>query len=267
VKAGIHPLSQKEMTMRSSILVVVLFLGCAGAGPVEPGSNIISGIIVEQEAGGVWLTDIDGGRAFIANGAVGSTGPQGAQGVSGTRGAQGEQGIQGIKGDNGARGERGVQGETPASPTLYSADGGVVGFAMFNGNTESLRSVFVPSANCVATMEWEASTDGGSQLNPIREAIYYDGPACSGRAFVLFPSLHFPSGCYQEANDPSGQVLKAVQPIHPRRFSAASRMIRSQTAGGQFILQCMANNAAGTGVELTFASLPNVPFPVTIGMR
>jgi len=252
--------------MRFSILVVVLFLGCAGAGPVES-NNVTSGIIVEQVAGGVWLTDIDGGRAFIANGPEGSTGPQGTQGVSGTRGPQGEQGIQGVKGDNGARGERGLQGDTPASPTLYSADGGVVGFAMFNGNTESLRSVFVQSSNCVATMEWDPVTDGGSQLNPIREAIYFDGPACSGRAFVLFPSLHFPSGCYQEANDPNGQVLKAVQPITPRRFNATSRMIRSQTTGGQFILQCMSNNAAGTGVELTFASLPKVPFPVSIGMR
>lgn len=249
--------------MRSFILAAVVLVGCNSN--VVPASDALTvSLQVEQSDAGAWLIDSDGGRAFVSNGR------DGVKGEKGDVGAQGAQGVQGIQGPQGIQGQQGIQGPqglTPASPTLYSASGGVIGYGMHIGNNDALRNVYVPGANCIASMNWDPTTDGGSQLAPIAEAIMFEGAGCSGAAFVLSNAQFFPSGCYREANDVNGQVFKAVQPLQPRRFVAASRMVLFSTPPNGQVLQCTPWNSTGVGVEVTFVTLPNVTFPISIGLR
>lgn len=248
--------------MRSFILAVVVLMGC-NSNVVPASDSFAVSLQVEQSDAGAWLIDSDGGRAFVSNGRDGVKGEKGDTGAQGTQGVQGIQGPQGIQGQQGIQGPQGL---TPASPTLYSTDGGVIGYGMYLGNNNILETVFLPSERCLAYVGWEPSTDGGSQIQPIPDAILFEGTACSGVAFILTNTRFFPSGCYREANDPNGQIFKAVQPIQPRRFSAVSRMVRFSTPSGTTV-QCTPWNSNGVGVEVTFATLPKVEFPITIGLR
>lgn len=250
--------------MRYSILVVAFFLGCAGAAPVE--TNIVPGIDIEQAAGGVWLTGPDGGRAFLANGPEGSTGPagaagaQGVQGIPGTRGPQGEQGLQG------PAGAQGMPGTTPMSPTLYSTGGNPLGYAIFQGNNNSMRWIHSIQSNCIAELDWEPQAAGVNQLKPLLETILYSGPSCTGTLFILSNAQFFPSGCYRDASDPNGTVLKVLQPLQPRNFSAQSRLQRYQSPTGP-VTMCSSFASNGVGFELTPTTLPMITFPVNLGMR
>lgn len=246
--------------MRFLTLGVLFVVGCSTG--TTPFVEQIYPLAVQQADGGAWLVDLDGGRAFIANGNPGMTG------LTGPKGERGETGLQGIAGPVGPVGPQGPQGLTPPSPTLYTADGGLIGYARWEGtNSQALRNVYLPGVNCLGEILWEPSTDGGSQIAPIRDAILFEGPNCSGATFVLSNAQLFPSGCYQEANDQRGLTYAAIQPMRPRRFVASSRMVLFNTPPNGMVIQCTPWNSNGVGVEVAPVTINPVQFPISIGLR
>lgn len=250
--------------MRYSMLAVaVLVVGCGSSSPIAG-----LPLSIQEVDGGLLFTTESGATAFLSNGAKGERGLVGAQGVRGEQGERGigEVGPVGPMGPRGADGRNGVDGHTPQSPTLFGADGGVIGYAIFNGNFNNMSEVYLKDTGCIANIDWD--NNGGNQVRALPVPVLFEGPSCSGVPFVLAnSSYYFPSGCFREPNDPNGTSYKAMQPMQPRHFVAGSRLVTGTLEDGGTQTQCQQYFSSGTGIQVTQITMPVVSFPVTVGMR
>lgn len=251
--------------MRYSILAVaVLVVGCGSSSP-------IAGLpfTVSEVDGGLLFTTQDGATAFLSKGEKGERGLVGAQGVrgeAGERGFQGDVGPMGPMGPSGADGRNGIDGHTPQSPTLFGSDGGVIGYAIFNGSFNVMSEVYVKDTGCIAHIEWD--NNGGNQIAPLPTSILYEGSSCSGTPFVLAQSsYYFPSACYRDGNDLTNTSYKVIQPMTPRYFVSGSRLVTGTLEDGGTQTQCQPYIVNGFGAQVAPTTLPSVGFPVTVGMR
>lgn len=239
--------------MRLILAVVVCSLvGCTSSAPPpgpqgEPGATGPQGIqgptgpqgpagtsaVTVQQAdggvqcptGGVMLKDMDGGVAFVCNGAQG---PQGQQGI------QGQQGVQG------------PVGPMPTTLMLYTTDGGELGNPIpYPGNSNEFDFVFIKDTKCVSQVVWD-SADGG-YIPGIQASVSFDGPNCTGRTFVMASNSFWPAGCYFD----SGITYRAKKPMNIGTMTAQSRLYTASNG-----TSCITWTESGRAVEVERVTLP-----------